>query len=132
MTTPQQFVESFLKEKAKAWREARPYLKPVFSNYFDNSLLQHAEQFMPRDTVDTVIEDVTQTDGAASVVACERIKALDLRTRYRLEAKGDAWKIIGIDRMCVICRGTGQFRNSKCEVCNGEGFCDCTVDVTDD
>jgi len=121
MTTPQQFVESFLQEKAKAWGEARPYLKPVFSNYFDNALLQNAEQFMPRDTV-PVVEHVTQTHGVASVITHERFKKWDFRTRYRLAVEGESWKIAAIDSMCVRCRGTGQFHDSKCQRCDGEGF----------
>ena len=126
--TPQQFVESFLREKAAAWGEARAYLKPVFSNYFGNPLLEYSERFMPR-TSDVVIGDgdVTQTNGGACVITHERIQTLDLRVRYRLEATGDTWKIVGIDRLCVRCRGTGQFRNAKCELCDGEGFRDCTT-----
>ena len=129
MITPKQFLESFLEEKAKAWGEARAHLKPVFSNYFGDPLLQHAQRFMPRAS-DVLIGagDVTQTNGGASVITHEQVKTLDLRTRYRLATNGDTWKIVGIDRMCVRCRGTGQFHNSKCELCNGEGFRDCTID----
>ena len=126
MVTPQQVVESFLQEKAKAQGEARAYLKQVLPNYFDNTLLQYAERFLPKDTVEAVVEHVKQTHGRATAVTLQRLKSLDLRARYRLAAEGESWKIVGIDRMCVRCHGTGQFRDVKCERCNGEGFRDCT------
>jgi hypothetical protein len=124
MTTPQQFLESFLQEKTAAWAEARPHLTAVYSKYFGEPLLQHANYFMPmpRDTVHAVVEDVRQSDGVASAVTSERFKTAALRTRYRLAASDESWRIIGIDRECFWCHGTGQSNGSSCQQCNGEGW----------
>ena len=95
MTTPQEFLESFLREKAAAYTETRVRLKPVFTKYFSEPLLQQADFFMPRDTVRAVVEDVRQSDSVASAVTREHLRNSDIRTRYRLAAAGESWKIIG-------------------------------------
>lgn len=122
MTTPQQFLESFLQEKTAAGAEARPHLIAVYKKYFGEPLLQHADYFMPRDTVGAVIEDVRQSGGTVSAVIREHFKRADLRTRYRLAASGESWRIIGIDRECFMCHGTGQSNSAQCQHCEGEGW----------
>jgi hypothetical protein len=122
MTTPQQFLEGFLQEKTAAWAEARPHLTTVYAKYFAEPLSQRAERFMPREAVQAVIEDVKQSDSVASAVAREHFKSADLRTRYRLAASGESWKIVGIDHECFFCRGTGQSGDSRCQKCGGEGW----------
>jgi hypothetical protein len=122
MITPQQFLESFLQEKTGAWAEARPHLKTVFNRYFGEQLLQHAEYFMPRDNRCTFIEDVILSEGVASAVVREHFRSADIRTRYRIAASGETWGIIGIDRVCVICQGTGQSNDARCQQCGGEGW----------
>ena len=122
MTTPQQFLESFLREKAAAYTETRARLTPVYTKYFGEPLLQHAQQFMPADTVRAVVEDVRQSDGIASAVTRERGRNADLRTRYRLAANGESWRIVGIGHECFPCRGTGQSDGSRCQKCEGEGY----------
>jgi hypothetical protein len=122
MTTPQQFLESFLREKAAAYTETRARLTPVYAKYFGEPLSQRVDYFMPTDTVRAVVEDVRQSDGVASAVTREHLQRADIRTRYRLAAAGESWKIIGVDRECFFCRGTGQFDGSRCQKCGGEGW----------
>jgi hypothetical protein len=123
MTSPQEFIESFLQEKAAAWAEARPHLSAVHGKYFGEPLSQHAEYFMPPDRVRTVIDDVKQSDAVASAVVRDHLRTGDIRRRYRLAASGESWKIIGLEQEC-ICRGTGEYRGSRCLKCNGEGWLD--------
>ncbi len=85
-------------------------------------MTRHAERFMPRDAMRAVIEDARQSDNVASVVAREHFKSADLRTRYRLAALGESWKIVGIDHECLLCQGTGQCRGSRCHKCGGDGW----------
>jgi hypothetical protein len=122
MTTPQQFLESFLREKAAAYTDTRARLTPVYAKYFGEPLLHHAHQFMPVDTVRAVVEDVRQSGGTASAVTRERVRSADLRNRYRLAADGESWRIVGIDRECLFCRGTGRSDGSRCQKCGGEGW----------
>ena len=129
MTTPQQFIESFLREKAAAYADMRTRLAPVYAKYFGEPLSQHAERFMPRDTVRAVVEDVRRSDGVASAVAREHLRSADLRTRYRLAAAGESWKIIGIDRECFLCRGTGESGGSRWQKCDGKGLYVCTTNA---
>lgn len=122
MITPQQFLESFLRDKTTAYAMARPHLASVYTEYFGEPLVQHVEQFMPRDTVRAVVEDVRQSGDTASAVTRESLGRADIRTRYRLQTAGEAWKIIGIDRACFLCQGVGRIGTSRCEKCNGEGW----------
>jgi hypothetical protein len=114
-------MESFLQEKTAAWAEARPLLTTLYAKYFGEPLSRQADRFMPRDAVRTVIEDVKQSDGTASVVARDHFEKADIRTRYRLAAAGESWKIVGIDHEC-FCRGKVQFGSSRCPKCGGEGW----------
>src|SRR5207253_9881 len=93
MTTPQQFLESFLQEKTAAWAEARPRLITVFTKYFGEPLSQHADRYMPRDAVRAVVEEVRQSNGVATAVAREHFRTADIRTRYRLAAVGESWRL---------------------------------------
>jgi hypothetical protein len=122
--TPQQFIESFLREKAGAYSETHAQLAPVLAKYFGEPLFQHAEDFMPSGTARAIIADVRQSEGASSAVVREHFRSADLRTRYRLAADGETWKIIGIDRECFLCGGTGQSGGSSCQKCGGEGWYD--------
>ena len=123
MSTPQSFVELFLREKAASWARARPDLTTVYAKYFGEPLLKHVERFMPVDRV-PIIEDVRQAGAVATVVTCEHFKfsKLPKRDRYRLAAVAESWKIVGIDYECYVCQGTGKSDGSRCEKCNGEGW----------
>ena len=81
---------------------------------------------MPSATVRAIVEDVKQSDGLASAVAREHLRTEDIRKRYRLAASDDSWRIIGIDHQCFACRGKGESGGSRCQKCDGEGWCDCT------
>lgn len=126
MDTPQRFLELFLEEKRAAWAEARPKLTSGYAKYFGEPLSQRAEQFMPRDVVRVQVEDVKQSGSIASAVTREHFKTADICTRYRLAAEGESWRIIGIDRKCYFCHGTGKFRGSQCQNCAGGGWHDST------
>jgi hypothetical protein len=124
MISPQQFLESFLGEKAAACAGTNARLLPVYTKYFGGPFSQHARDFMPRDTVQAVVEDVKQSAGSASAVAREHFRTADLRTRYHLAAFDETWKIVRIGHECFLCRGRGQSGRSQCKKCDGEGWYD--------
>ncbi len=122
MSSPQQFVERFLRDKAAAYASARARLTEVYAGYFAEPLSQHAERFMPSETVTESVEDVRIRDDLALVIVGRRLRITSLRTRYRLAAVGEDWRIIGIDHECFRCQGTGKSGNGKCERCDREGW----------
>ena len=71
----------------------------------DNGLLEVFRQavvyaeFLHADEILYVLwlRDVQQSDGVVSAIAREHILRADIRTRYRLSAVGESWKIISID-----------------------------------
>src|SRR5437867_9508356 len=99
MSTPRQFVESFLQEKAAAYAETNVRLSSVHSKYFGNPLLQHAGSFLIRDPSQAVIEEVTQSGRSVVIVTREPApRDTILRYRYHLSADGEDWKIVRIDQ----------------------------------
>jgi hypothetical protein len=125
MSTPQQFLESFWQEKVEAYAAANVRLKAVHSKYFGEPLLKHARDFLMRDKVRTVFEDVQQTSGSAVVITCEPlVRDAVMRNRYHLSADGESWKITRIDRECLHCRGTGRLERAVCQKCDGDGWHD--------
>jgi len=124
MTTPQQFLESFLHERAAAYAEANTRLAPVHTKYFDEPLLQHARDFLLCDSVEQVFDEVKQSAASAIVITREHFRAGDIRTRYHLSAVWETWKIVRIERECFLCRGTGRLGSTACEKCGGGGWYD--------
>lgn len=122
MTTPRQFIESFLQEETAASAPARTNLSAVYNKYFGEPMSPYAEYLLPSDQV-PVVDDVEQSDTVARVVVREHLRNADIRRCYRLAASGANWKIVGLDRECLICFGTGQSGGSHCSRCNGQGWC---------
>ena len=77
---------------------------------------------MPVERVRAAVENVRHAHGIATVITREHVRNTDIRTRYRLAAVGESWKIVGIDHECFLCRGTGQSGDSRCQKCDGEGW----------
>ena len=125
MATPQQFLESFWQAKVDAYADANVRLEAVHAKYFGEPLLRHARDFIMRDQVRTVIEDVQQSGDTAIVIAREPLSAdSGMRNRYHLSAFGESWKITRIDRECLHCRGTGRLDRVACQMCDGDGWYD--------
>ena len=125
MSTPRQFIEAFLQEKAAAYAEANVRVSSIHTNYFGNQLLQRAGALLLRDPSKAVIEDVKQSKVSAMVITrAPAPRDTILRERYHLSADGESWKIIRMDRECFLCGGTGRSEEVVCRKCDGEGWYD--------
>jgi hypothetical protein len=122
MATPQQFLESFFREKAAVYAEANIRLSPMYATYFGEPLSKHARDFMLIDPAEVTFDNIEQSVALATVIARQHVKSRYIRTRYRLAAAGESWKIVGIDHECFLCRGTGRSGDSRCRECGGEGW----------
>jgi len=127
MSTPQQFLESFFREKLAIYADANVRLVPVFARYFGEPLSEHARDFLLLDRMREVIDDVGESAGSALVITSiqsERLAGAAIRARYHLAAVSGDWKITRIDRECLHCRITGQSAQMPCQHCGGEGWYD--------
>jgi hypothetical protein len=128
MSTPQQFLESLFREKLAIYADANVRLTPVYTKYFGEPLSEHVRDFLLLDRMREVIDDVKESAGSAVIITSiksERFASgVTIRTRYRLAAIGQDWKITSIDRECLYCRGTGQSGQMPCQHCSGEGWID--------
>ena len=68
MTTPQEFVSSFLRERAAVYAEANTRLTPLHLKYYGEPLSQHADDFLLHDTASPVFEEVKHSATSASVI----------------------------------------------------------------
>jgi hypothetical protein len=130
MMTPQQFIESYLHEKAEVYARANTQLEPLYKRYFDGPMLQRYGDFLLSDR--QVVDEVSQSSASAMVITHMRFKSADLRLRWRyhLSAVGENWKIIRKDRQCVVCHGSGRLGTTACSKCAGEGWHDSATDVS--
>lgn len=125
MTTPQQFLEDFLKERAAAFALSNARLAPLYARCFGEPLSQHAEDLLLRDNAAYRFELVTESGDSACIITRERLGTTDLRMRYRLAVLGEDWKIVHIDWECFLCRGTGRRKSGAAsDRCGGEGWYD--------
>jgi hypothetical protein len=125
MTTPQQFMEAFLREKAAAAAESNVRFAAVNAKYFGEPLSKHSRDFLLREKPETVIDDVTLTEDSAVVITREPLtRDAVQRHRYHLSAFGGSWKITRLDRECLYCRGNRQSRRIVCQHCDGDGWYD--------
>jgi hypothetical protein len=124
MTTPQQFLESFFREKVAVNSEANVHLAPVYAKYFGEPLSKHIRHFLLFDSVSTVFDDVKESAGSAIIITSELWVSCAFRRRYHLAVVGEDWKITRIDGECLFCRGTGQSGQLACQHCDGEGWYD--------
>lgn len=124
MTTPQQFLESFLKEKVGVYAQANARLLPVYTKYFGEPIAKDVRDFLLLDRVDAFFEEIKQSPGSAVVITRQEFRSGSIRTRYHLAAVDDSWKIVRIDRECFLCRGSGRLEGMICRKCTGEGWCD--------
>jgi hypothetical protein len=133
MTTPQQFLESFFREKVTIYNDANVRLLPVYAKYFGEPLSKHSSDFLLLDRMREVIDKVKESASSAVIITSiqsERLaSATTIRTRYHLAAIDGDWKITRIDRECLYCRVTGQSGQTPCQHCGGEGWIDQRKDV---
>jgi hypothetical protein len=122
MSTPKQFIEAFLQEKAAIYADANTRLERVYRGYFGEPLVQRSNSFLLRDR--QLVDEVKQSSGSVTVITRAHFKTADIRKRYHLSAVGESWRIVRIDRECFFCRGTGRSGNTACEKCAGEGWHD--------
>ena len=125
MTTPQQFIDSFLRGRAAARAATRAPLEEIYTEYCGGRLLEHAAHFMPDGRVDEVCEDVKESNGCARVITRWDLgRGVVKGTRYHLSAAGESWRIIRMDWDCTWCHNTGRLLDAACDKCDGEGWFD--------
>ena len=71
------------------------------------------------------VVSIQSSEEATEVITLSRRKGHGnhtWRSRYQLVPTEESWQIARIETECSICEGTGKFKESDCEVCNGKGW----------
>ncbi len=122
MVTPQEFLESFFKERAAAYAKANVGLRDAYTKYFGDPLLKRSDDLLLREKHQ--VEKVSESAGSAFATIREETKAGNLRTRYHLCPREGEWRIVRIEYECFRCSGTGKSGGMACAKCSGQGWYD--------
>ena len=123
MSTPDQFLRSFLRERDSAYAGVNERLSAVHAKYFGEPLAKHSRDFLLHDRADAAFETVQQTADSAVIVTCHHVHNVDIRERYHLALVNAGWRITRIDHEC-FCRVWEESMRKSCPQCHGEGWYD--------
>ena len=121
MQSVEEFIESYFLERAALQRAVFEYTAPFRKKFLKNSERPLAEKRGSHQITRIEISDDT-AKVITSEVPYEGARAW--HRRYRLERCGDSWLICGKDWECLLCDGSGVFRQSTCDRCGGSGWKD--------
>ncbi len=123
METAQDFMERYLREKAKLQQVARQSNMSLHQQFFTEDYVkvlhnwQTSQGNIPESFVSAEVSDI-----AAKIITVRATGKLDQRYRYHLAFAEGKWKITSQERACFLCHGTGKGNNTPCQVCDGKGW----------
>ena len=125
MQSPQDFMQSFLREKGDMnqvnYQRSVVLHRKFFSEEYVKSMQDwHAEREKNPEAV--VSAEVSGT--SAKVITSEIFAERQLRHRYLLQHSGSDWRIYGKEWECFACHGTGRKGTVDCPICGGVGWKD--------
>jgi hypothetical protein len=118
MQSPQEFIESFLREKADMdqvnSQRSIVLNQKFFAEEYVRSLKEWYAKLEPE-----ILANVEVSDTSAKVITVQTCDERQLRSRYLLRLSGSDWQIYGKEWECIICHVTGQKGTSNCHFCGG-------------
>jgi len=123
MSSPEEFLRSFLRERDSAYAGINERLSAVHTKYFGEPLSKHASDFLLHERADAAFEVVHQLADSVVIVTSWPFRNHNIRERYHLAAMGAGWRISRIDREC-FCHVWDASQRKSCPQCHGEGWYD--------
>jgi len=120
MQSPKEFIQSYLKEKARVHEMWSNAWKPVHARFFQPDYRPLSpEKSAALSKAETVLDVANFHDSAVVITSGygERFKL-----RYTLLTVGESWQISQIDLECAMCRTTGKRNEKECKLCGGKGW----------
>jgi hypothetical protein len=123
MQSPQEFMESYLREGAELskmqFRQSLPFHEKHYSEIFLKAYYEfHASESQNPEA----LVSVEVAGESATAITNKSLWESKERNRYHLVFSGQSWKISGVDWTCYVCKGTGRDGEAVCEFCHGEGW----------
>jgi hypothetical protein len=123
MQSAQEFIESFLREKAEALRSFRQINLDLRKKYFAKDILEYHTKWEEERNKNPASASIIEiTDNTGSFITTEVIRKKLWRHRYHLRLSDSKWEIYKEETECFLCKGTGQHADKPCHHCDGVGW----------
>jgi len=117
------FLQDYFQGRTEMQRSLGKLYGPLAARFLAPSYVHFNHRKSVADSEAERILSVQTTGTTAEVITCGWLGA-DHRTRYRLSADTDSWKIAGVEIECGVCHGSGKWKDqqSDCRICKGKGW----------
>jgi hypothetical protein len=125
MTTIEQFMTDYFRERTKLYRAELELLAPLRQAYFTPDCRFDSRQGSVERSEAEKIVSTSQEGEEILVIATSRHGRDDklARTlRYHLHQNGESWRIHQVELECPSCHGTGMALSEHCRFCGGKGW----------
>jgi len=125
MQSVQEFIESFLREKAETLRANQQTYQKIREKFFaKNKVEAHLKWREERDNNPECVSIIETTDNSTLFITSELINKRLWRHRYHVRLSGTNWEIHKEESECFLCKGTGKHSDKPCHICQGVGWKD--------
>jgi len=130
MQSAQEFIESFLREKAVVFRLTRQACHQFDKKFFSESIVTCRSNW--NEDRNRNLESVSLIDTSndtVSFITTELIFRRTHRKRYHLRISENKWEIHKQEDECFLCKGTGLSAEKPCRHCHGIGWKDYSQEI---
>ena len=125
MQSPQEFMESFLREHAELLQTQFRQSVPFYEKHYDETFLKRYHKFHASEGQNPeALVTVDVSGESATAITTKTLWESEQRYRYHLAQSGQSWRISKVDWRCHLCHGSGRFGEAVCDSCHGEGWQD--------
>jgi hypothetical protein len=122
MQSPEEFMRGYFEariaEEKREEANRAPFRQKYFAGCFEDARPWQLEMFLSEKVI-----SISSSETQAEVITMRANLGILEQThnmRYHLRARGDSWKICGVDLPCCAC--DGEPGNADCPACHGTGW----------
>jgi hypothetical protein len=123
MQTPQEFVQSVLRERAELDRINQERSMVHFEKFYAGEYVKSLRDLDAECQPETIAGVEVSNTTARVFTVCTVFKQ-EQRHRYLLRLSGSDWQIYAKEQACVFCHGSGRNGKIDCFLCGGAGWRD--------
>jgi len=123
MHSPQEFMQSYLREHAELLHTQFRQSLPFYEKHYGEAFMRHYHKFHASETQNReALVSVDVSGESAIAITTKTLWESEQRCRYHLVSSKESWRITRIDWRCHLCNGSGRFGDAVCDSCHGEGW----------
>jgi DnaJ-class molecular chaperone len=125
MQTAEEFMQSYLRDKAEMQQFQHEKIKEFHRKYFGESYIKYLSDWQDAKKHNPeIFVSIELSRLSAKAITSEPLGNTQQRYCYDLVVSGQGWKIERKTWECFACRGIGRGDRNICNVCNGKGWTD--------